>query len=97
MSKVKRKNHSSDFKAKVAIEAIRGIQTVNEIGQEHGIHPTQVGIWKKSLQEQASTLFEGKRGPKRVDPSSSPDRLYAEIGRLKMELDWLKKKSGISQ
>jgi len=97
MSKVKRKNHTSDFKAKVAIEAIRGIQTVNEIGQEHGVHPTQVGIWKKSLQEQASTLFEGKRGPKRVDPSSSPDRLYAEIGRLKMELDWLKKKSGISQ
>ena len=97
MSKVKRKNHTSDFKAKVAIEAIRGIQTVNEIGQERGVHPTQVGIWKKSLQEQASTLFEGKRGPNRADPSSSPERLYAEIGRLKMELDWLKKKSGISQ
>jgi len=91
MSKVKRKNHTSDFKAKVAIDALRGVQTVNEIGQERGVHPTQVGIWKKSLQEQASTLFEGKRGPKRVDPSSSPDRLYAEIGRLKMELDWLKK------
>ena len=97
MSTVKRKTHTSDFKAKVAIEAIRGIQTVNEIGQDNGVHPTQVGKWKKSLQEQASTLFEGKRGPKRVDPSSSPDRLYAEIGRLKMELDWLKKKSGISQ
>ena len=97
MSKVKRKNHTSEFKAKVAIEAVRGIQTVNEIGQEHGVHPTQVGIWKKSLQEQACTLFDAKRGPKRVDPSSSPDRLYAEIGRLKMELDWLKKKSGISQ
>jgi len=91
MSKVKRKNHTSDFKAKVAIDTLRGVQTVNEIGQERGVHPTQVGIWKKSLQEQASTLFEGKRGPKSADPSSSPDRLYAEIGRLKMELDWLKK------
>jgi len=97
MSTIKRNNFTSEFKAKVAIEAIRGVQTVNEIGQERGVHPTQVGKWKKSLQEQASTLFNGKRGPKRADPSSSPDRLYAEIGRLKMELDWLKKKSGISQ
>ncbi len=97
MSNVKRKNYTNDFKATVAMEAIRGIQTVNEIGQERGIHPTQVGIWKKSLQEQASSLFDAKRGPKRIDPSSNPDRLYAEIGRLKMELDWLKKKSGISQ
>ena len=62
MSKVKRKNYTSDFKAKVAIEAIRGTRTVNEIGQERGVHPTQVGIWKKSLQEQASTLFDAKRG-----------------------------------
>ncbi len=97
MSKGKRNNFTSDFKAKVAIEAICGIKTINEIGQENGVHPTQVGIWKKSLQEQASTLFDSKRGSKRVDPSSSPDRLYAEIGRLKVELDWLKKKSGISQ
>ncbi|MDQ6981646.1 MAG: transposase [Mariprofundus sp.] len=97
MSKAKRKNFTSEFKAKVAIEALRGIHTVNEIGQERGVHPTQVGTWKKSLQDQASTLFDAKRGPKRIDPSSTPERLYAEIGRLKMELDWLKKKSGISQ
>jgi len=96
MSKTKRKQFTSDFKAKVAIEAIRGVQTVNEIGLKSGVHPSQVGTWKKSLQEHASTLFDSKRGPKPVDPSSSPDRLYAEIGRLKMELDWLKKKSGIS-
>ncbi len=96
MSGTKRKNFSGDFKAKVALEAIRGIKTVNEIGQEFGVHPTQVGIWKKALQEQASSLFDAKRGSKPVDPSSSPDRLYSEIGRLKMELDWLKKKSGIS-
>ena len=92
----KRKIFSGEFKAKVALEAIRGIKTVNEIAQELGIHPTQVGLWKKELQEQAASLFEAKRGPKPVDQSSSPERLYSEIGRLKMELDWLKKKAGIS-
>jgi len=54
-------------------------------------------MWKKELQEQASSLFDAKRGPKPADPSASPERLYSEIGRLKMELDWLKKKSGINQ
>jgi len=97
MSETKRKNFSGEFKAKVALEAIRGIKTVNQIGQEFGVHPTQVGMWKKELQEQASGLFDAKRGPKPADPSASPERLYSEIGRLKMELDWLKKKSGISQ
>jgi transposase-like protein len=97
MSESKRKNFTDEFKAKVALEAIRGVKTVNQIGQEFGVHPTQVGMWKKLLQEEASSLFDGKRGPKPADPSASSERLYSEIGRLKMELDWLKKKSGISQ
>ena len=97
MTGVKRKNFTGDLKAKVALEAIRGIKTVNEIGQEFGVHPTQVGLWKKELQEQASSLFEAKRSVRAIDPSASSERLYSEIGRLKMELDWLKKKSGISQ
>ena len=96
MSEKKRKIFSSQFKAKVALEAMRGIKTVNEIAQEFGVHPTQVGLWKKELQEQASFLFDARRGPKPVDPCASPERLYSEIGRLKMELDWLKKKSGIN-
>ena len=96
MSETKRKNFTGEFKAKVALEAIRGIKTVNEIGQEFGVHPTQVGLWKKELQAQASNLFDARRGPKPADPSASPERLYSEIGRLKMELDWLKKKSGVS-
>ena len=97
VSETKRKNFTGEFKAKVALEAIRGVKTVNEIGQEFGVHPTQVSLWKKELQNQASSLFDAKRGPKPIDPSASPERLYSEIGRLKMELDWLKKKSGISQ
>ena len=97
MTGAKRKNFTGDLKAKVALEAIRGIKTINEIGQEFGVHPTQVGLWKKELQEQAFSLFETKRGVKPIDPSANSERLYSEIGRLKMELDWLKKKSGISQ
>ena len=96
VSETNRKHFSGEFKAKVALEAIRGVKTVNEIGQEFGVHPTQVGLWKKELQEQAAVLFNAKRGPKPVDSSASPERLYSEIGRLKMELDWLKKKSGIN-
>ena len=96
MSEKKRKNFSSQFKAKVALEAIRGAKTVTEIAQEFVVHPTQVAQWKKVLQEQASGIFDAARGPKPTDPAASQERLYSEIGRLKMELDWIKKKSGIS-
>ncbi len=71
------------------------LTTSNEIGQEFGVPPTQLGLGKKEWQEQASSLFEAKRGPQPADPSASLERRYSEIGRLKMELDWLKKKSGI--
>ena len=91
MSEKKRKIFSSQQKARVALEAIRGMKTINEIAQEFGVHPTQVGLWKKELQEQAADLFETKRGPKPINQSSNEERLYSEIGRLKMELDWLKK------
>ena len=94
VSEKKRKVFSGEFKAKLALEAIRGVRSVNEIAQEFGVHPTQVGQWKKELLEQAGSLFEIKRGPKPVDESASPERLYSEIGRLKMELDWLKKSPG---
>lgn len=87
---------SSEFKAKVGLEAIRGLKTVNEISQMYSVHPTQVGLWKKAILEEAKTLFDGKRGPKPVLAHQEPDRLYGEIGKLKVELDWLKKKSGIS-
>ena len=97
MSERKRKSFTSQFKTKVALEAIRGVKTVNEIAQEFAVHPTQVGEWKRELLAHAPTIFETKRGPKSDDPSTSPERLYSEIGRLKMELDWLKKKSGIDQ
>ena len=92
-----RKSHLPEFKAKVGLEAVRGVKTINEIGLEYGVHPGQVNLWKKEILEQARTLFEGKRGPKPVAAHQEPDLLYSEIGKLKVELDWLKKKSGISQ
>ena len=94
MSEKKRKLVSGAQKAKVALEAVKGHKTVNEIAQEFGVHPTQVGLWKKALLENAGQLFDVKRGPKPVDPQSDPERLYAKIGQLNMELDWLTKKSG---
>lgn len=97
MSEIKRHSFSGQQKAKVALEAIRGVKTINEIAQEYGVHPTQIRQWKNELVEQAAGIFEVKRGPKVVDAQSDPDRLYAKIGQLNMELDWLKKKSGISQ
>lgn len=90
----KRKMYSAEFKAKVGLEAVRGAKTINEIGQQYGVHPVLVGQWKKEILERAGTLFEGKRGPKPTTHADE-DRLYGEIGRLKMELDWLKKKSGL--
>ena len=92
----KRKVHTPEFKAKVGLEALRGAKTINEIGQEYGVHPVQVGLWKKEIQEHAKTLFEGRRGPKPTDAHREPERLFSEIGKLTMELDWIKKKSGIS-
>ena len=94
-AKKKRNSYGPEFKAKVGLEAVRGVKTINEIAQEYGVHPVLVGQWKKEILEQAGTLFESKRGPKREDTHESEDRLYGEIGRLKMELDWLKKKSGL--
>jgi transposase len=91
----KRKVHGAEFKAKVGLEAVRGVKTINEIAQQHGVHPVMVSQWKKEILERAGTLFEGKRGPKAEATREDEDRLFGEIGRLKMELDWLKKKSGL--
>lgn len=91
-----RKTHAPQFKAKVALEAIHGVSTINEIAQKHGIHPVQIRQWKKEVQNQAGSLFEKKRGKQKLVDHEKPEHLYSEIGRLKMELDWLKKKSGES-
>jgi putative transposase len=90
-----RRRFSAEFKAKVAIEALKGQQTVNEIASAHGIHPNQVVAWKKQLLSGASDLFGDRRVKDGQAQEELTDRLYQQIGQLKVELDWLKKKSGL--
>ena len=90
----KRVSHTADFKAKVGLEAIRSDKTINEIAQLYDVHPAQVAQWKKAILDQCKVVFEGKRGPKPVSEHSDPERLYSQIGKLKVELDWLKKSPG---
>ena len=79
-----RKLHPPELKVKLGLEALGGMKTINQIAQEYGVHPIQIGQWKRGIQAQTKNLFEGKRGPQPVSAESSPDRLYGEIGRLKM-------------
>ena len=82
MSESKRKIFSGVQKAKVAVAAIKGLKTVNQIAQKYGVHPTQVSLWKKELLENTCSLFEGKRGPKPANVQNDPERLYAKIAQL---------------
>jgi len=89
----KRKRHSPEFKAKIALLAVKGEQRINEIAAQYELHPGQVVQWKKQLLTQASELFSN--GSKRtLQEEELRNQLYQEIGQLKVELDWLKKKIG---
>ena len=88
----KRNRHSPSFKAKVALEAIKGEKTAAELISTHRITSGQISTWKKHLVQGATQLFEGQ-GQKKPDEEALTAPLYQEIGRLKMELDWVKKKS----
>ena len=90
-----RKRYSADFKSKIALEAVKGTKTVNEIASIHGLHPNQITQWKKQLLEELPVLFSDKRVKANKDQEALEERLYQQIGQLKVELDWLKKKSGL--
>ncbi len=89
-----RKRYGADFKAKVALEAIRGHRTVNEIAGQFGVHPNQVVQWKKQALSGLSEIFSNGRVRKDKSDEELRDQLYQQIGQLKVELDWLKKKTG---
>ena len=94
MAAKKRKQHAPKFKAKIALEAHKGDKTVNQIASENEIASVQVRQWKSKLIQEAPDVF-GRSTPTIVDEDALTAPLYQEIGRLKMELDWLKKKSGL--
>ena len=92
MGKIRR-NHSAAFKAKVALEAVKKEKTIAQLSSEFGIHPNQITQWRKQLLDELPDIFSRKRKKKESDQEALEAELYRQIGQLKVELDWLKKKS----
>ena len=91
--KNKRNQFSGAFKAKVALNAIKGEKTLSELASLHEVHPNQIRQWKKKVMDELPHLFSRKREKTDRDQEALIDELYKQIGQLKVELDWLKKKS----
>ena len=90
----KRKHHSAAFKAQVALAAVKGDKTVNELASQNGVHPTLIHAWKKQLLAGADQVFTNGTSAATADAEAEKAELFEQIGRLKMELEWLKKKVG---
>lgn len=88
----KRRKHSEEFKAKVALDAIQGVHTLSELSSRYSVHPTVISQWKRQLVASAAGVFQGGNGSAGTREEELTGPLYEEIGRLKMEVDWLKKK-----
>jgi len=90
----KRKNYTKDFKARVALDAIKGQKTINELATEYGVHSNQISQWKKKLITESTEIFSQNRGRDAKAYEAEKDRLYQQIGKLQVEVDWLKKTVG---
>ena len=88
----KRRRHSDEFKARVALEAVKGVKTLSELSATHGVHPTVIAQWKRHLVDGSAEVFSRKNGSRGKSEEELTSPLYEEIGRLKVEVDWLKKK-----
>jgi len=88
----KRRRHSDEFKARVALEAVKGVKTLSELSATHGVHPTVIAQWKRHLIDGSAEVFSRKNGSRGKSEEELTSPLYEEIGRLKMEVNWLKKK-----
>ena len=90
-----RKVHSSAFKAKIALASLKEVSTANQLASRFAVHPTQVHQWRKVVVDRAESLFGDVGRPVKSSPElETIPELYEQIGRLKMELEWLKKKAG---
>ena len=94
MSK-RRRRHGAEFKARVVLEALRGERSINELASLYEVHPTQITAWKRQAIEGLPEVFSNGRKGGREEEEALKGRLYQEIGQLKVELDWLKKKVGM--
>jgi len=90
-----RRRFTAQFKAKVALEAVRGEKTVAQLAGEYEVHVNQISQWKRQLLDSLPEVFGRRREVDAADQETLTARLYQEIGQLKVELDWLKKKSGL--
>lgn len=90
-----RKQYTGAFKAKLALEAIKGQRTIQELATAHGVHPNQITTWKKQLLASAEDIFSGAHERRAVADEQEKDELYRQVGKLQVELEWLQKKSGI--
>ena len=97
MKTKQRRKFGADFKARVALEAIKGQRTVQEIGSHYGVHPNQVTTWKRQAIEELPEVFADHRLRGNESEEALKAALYQQIGQLQMDLDWLKKKSGLSR
>ncbi len=88
----KRKRYSAEFKAKIALEALKEQKTLTELSKQYQIHSVQISNWKKQLIEGSASIFNNSNNNNHKKQQNLEDHLYQEIGRLKIELDWLKKK-----
>lgn len=88
-----RKQYEASFKAKVALEAIKGEKTIAQLAGVFGVHPNQISRWKAELMEKLPDIFSDRRKRADKDREETEAELYRQIGQLKVELDWLKKKS----
>jgi transposase-like protein len=90
-----RKQYSPKFKARVAVEALRDEKTLSQLGSQYKVHPLQIAKWRKAALDQLPELFVDGRKRPHHQTEAETTALYEEIGRLKVELDWLKKKAGL--
>jgi transposase-like protein len=90
----KRKTFTKDFKACVALDAVKGQKTIGELATEYGVHPNQIGQWKKTLLKDSAELFSRSKDRDIETHEAEKERLYQQIGKLQVELEWLKKTAG---